>query len=117
MPEKLKDKVLNACFIDIDVATNGYAYSVTKDGHLLQILLEERRIDKLVNLKVNFASGLSYTPDAVAIGCSDGVVRLFHPDTLAYISTMPKPPAYGHGVLSLPSLEHSQLCLIPVSDS
>ena len=30
---------------------------------------------------------------AVAVGCSDGIVRLFAPKTLQYIATLPKPAA------------------------
>jgi len=84
--------------MDVAVAPNGVVYSVTNDGNLVQVVVEERRIEKLVHLKVNNAAGISLTPDAIAIACSEGLVRMFHPETFSFLSTMPKPLAYGQGV-------------------
>jgi hypothetical protein len=48
------------------------------------------------------AFALSVCARCVAVGCSGGIIRLFAPHTLRYITTLPKPAACGRQNVSRP---------------
>ena len=72
-------------------------YGVSARG-LLCLFNAEHTIERYVNVKPGGgeqgrAYGVATCSRCVAVGCSDGVVRLFAPKTLQYIATLPKPAA------------------------
>ena len=72
-------------------------YGVSARG-LLCLFNAEHTIERYVNVKPGGgeqgrAYGVAACSRCVAVGCSDGVVRLFAPKTLQYIATLPKPAA------------------------
>jgi len=69
------------------------SYALTADGFLL-MFDAQRVLDKWVDLKTPAAAGLCATERFVACACAAGVVRLFHPATLQYLATLPKPPPF-----------------------
>lgn len=48
-----------------------------------------------MNIKINKAFGLVISDHNLLCNCSDGIVRVFHTDTLEHILTLPKPPTLG----------------------
>ncbi|EKX47079.1 hypothetical protein GUITHDRAFT_162765 [Guillardia theta CCMP2712] len=68
-------------------------YAVTSDGFLLSFDAD-RAVDKWVDLKSRKVSSLAVNDSHVACACCDGLVRLFHPETLEYIATLPRPPPF-----------------------
>lgn len=67
-------------------------YAVTKQGTLCSFGFSQRSLQKWVNLKTREAYSIHATEKSIIIGCSDGIVRVFAPKTLAYQGTVPKPP-------------------------
>lgn len=79
----------------LDVCCNGKTvYCVTSNG-VLCTFDTFRMMEKWVSLETEKGYALSVTDEYVGVACSNGVVRLFHPGTLQYISTLPMPPALG----------------------
>eukprot|EP00960_Hanusia_phi_P002034 59078-Hanusia_phi.AAC.3 len=68
-------------------------YAVTSDGFLLSFDAD-RAVDKWVDLKSSKVSALAVNGTYVACACCNGLVRLFHPETLEYITTLPRPPPF-----------------------
>jgi WD40 repeat protein len=48
-----------------------------------------------MNIKINRAFGLAISDHHLLCNCSDGIVRIFHTDTLEHVLTIPKPPNLG----------------------
>mmetsp|Transcript_39353 Transcript_39353/g.45182 ORF Transcript_39353/g.45182 Transcript_39353/m.45182 type:complete len:184 (+) Transcript_39353:468-1019(+) len=69
-------------------------YTLSSDGKLC-VFNENRKVEKWMNIKIKKAFGLSISGHNLLCNCSDGVVRLFHTDTLEHILTLPKPPTLG----------------------
>ena len=71
-------------------------YGISARG-LLCLFNAEHTIERYVNVKPGGESGRAFGVAAcsrcVAVGCSDGIVRLFAPKTLQYMATLPKPAA------------------------
>lgn len=49
-------------------------------------------------MKAQSAFGLSVTQNYISVACTDGISRVFNPENLQYISTLPKPAALGYEV-------------------
>lgn len=98
----------NSVFIDIvcylsPITHQKKTYSITENGEL--ILFNERLLESWVNLNVEHGYSISVCDRFVVCGCSDGIVRLFDPDTLIHINTLPRPHYLGMDVgLSVGSL-------------
>jgi hypothetical protein len=52
-------------------------------------------------MKSTAAYGLSVTENYISVACTDGISRIFNPQNLQYVSTLPKPAAAGYEVFSL----------------
>ena len=98
---------------DID---DEYVYSLTTRG-LLCLLNSGRTIERYVDVKPGadgHAFAVAVSTRCIAVGCSSGVVRLFAPNSLQYITTLPKPAACGrlntkqHGQDLTPSCDARQ---------
>eukprot|EP00873_Tetraselmis_striata_P000650 jgi/Tetstr1/420914/TSEL_011976.t1 len=74
-------------------------FAVSHKGVLMQLKTNSRSYDRSVDLKVRAAFTVAASPDIVAVGCADGIVRLFAARTLCFKATLPRPAAYGdHGL-------------------
>ncbi|RKO87696.1 WD40-repeat-containing domain protein, partial [Blyttiomyces helicus] len=93
----------NSTFVDVDCrrAADGqvYTYCITERG-LLTLFNEDRVMEKWVDLKVNGGTSIHTSDKYIACGCTDGIVRLFEPESLKYIITLPKPHPLGVDVAS-----------------
>ncbi|XP_056297142.1 WD repeat-containing protein 62-like [Pseudoliparis swirei] len=68
-------------------------YCITSSG-LLCLFNSSRHLEAWVNLKSS-ASCLAVSEDVVFCGCADGVIRVFSPSGLQYVSTLPRPHRLG----------------------
>ncbi|KAJ3025949.1 hypothetical protein HDV00_012293, partial [Rhizophlyctis rosea] len=88
----------NSCFADVTCleTANGdvHTYAITEKG-LLVLFSAERVMEKWVDLKVTAGLSICANEAYIACGCTDGVIRLFEPTTLKYITTLPKPHPLG----------------------
>jgi WD40 repeat protein len=85
-----KDKV----FADI-CASVEYTYALTEEPPILCIINKERKMEKWMDLKATKGFACKVSSKYIACACSDGIVRLFDPQTLQHIVTLPKPPPLG----------------------
>ncbi|KAI8904095.1 WD40-repeat-containing domain protein [Gorgonomyces haynaldii] len=67
--------------------TSNGQYCITQNG--LLVMIQSLSIEKWVDLKMNATS--IDMDNWICCGGSNGTVRLFEPDTLRYIATLPKP--------------------------
>ncbi|XP_067364332.1 WD repeat-containing protein 62 isoform X1 [Channa argus] len=81
-------------------------YSITSSG-LLCLFNSIRQLEAWVNLKTSSASCLAVSEDFIFCGCADGVIRVFSPSNLQYITTLPRPHRLGVDLTQ--STRHSSL--------
>jgi len=80
----------------VDPSDTSNVYALSSRG-LLCLFNRENTMERYVNVKPcqSASNGRALSLDVcvrcVAVGCSDGIVRLFAPGTLQYIATLPKP--------------------------
>ncbi|XP_041797432.1 WD repeat-containing protein 62 isoform X3 [Chelmon rostratus] len=84
-------------------------YCITSSG-LLCLFNRSRQLEAWVNLKTSSASCLVVSADFVFCGCADGVIRVFSPSNLQYISTLHRPHRLGVDLTQ--SVQHG---LLPAS--
>ncbi|XP_023141227.1 WD repeat-containing protein 62 isoform X2 [Amphiprion ocellaris] len=75
-------------------------YCITSSG-LLCLLNSSRQLEAWVHLKTTSASCLSITESLVFCGCADGVIRVFNPSNLQYISTVQRPHHLGVNLMPI----------------
>ncbi|KAJ3379389.1 hypothetical protein HDU92_006708 [Lobulomyces angularis] len=84
----------NNNFVDVSINTssNGicWTYTISESG-LLVAFNEERIMDKWLDLRVKRGNCISVSEKYIVCGGSDGIIRIFEPDTLKFISNIPKP--------------------------
>ena len=76
------------------VCKGDYIYTLSSGGKLW-VFNESRKVEKWMNIKVKTAYGLNISDHNLLCNCSDGIVRVFHTETLEHILTLPKPPILG----------------------
>eukprot|EP00127_Corallochytrium_limacisporum_P004482 Clim_evm9s165 gene=Clim_evmTU9s165 len=69
-------------------------YAITNSG-LLCCFGPEHSLDKWVDMKSKRGYSIDVNDRVIAVGLTDGVIRLFETDTLKYVGTLPKPHALG----------------------
>jgi WD40 repeat protein len=92
----------NNCFVAVKCGRGQLAkftYVLTKSGLLCQFN-QSRELEKFTDIKSGKASCLEIHSDYVMCGCNDGIIRLFDPITLDYITTAPRPHSLGVSLLS-----------------
>ncbi|KAM9468830.1 WD repeat-containing protein 62 [Clarias gariepinus] len=84
-------------------------YCITHTGLLCQFN-SNRQLDLWVDLKTSSARCLSVSEAFIFCGCADGIVRVFSPQNLHYITTLPRPHYLGvdvsQGMLPRPEAEY-----------
>uniref|UniRef100_A0A3B3CDT7 Uncharacterized protein n=1 Tax=Oryzias melastigma TaxID=30732 RepID=A0A3B3CDT7_ORYME len=76
--------------------TASNTYCVTSSG-LLCLFNRLRHLEAWVDLKTSSASCLAVSEDFVFCGCADGVIRVFSPTRLQYLTTLQRPHLLGRG--------------------
>ncbi len=90
-----KDKVfIDACCGPV------FAYALTESPANLCIVSKERKMEKWMDLKAEKGFACKLGTKYILFACSDGIVRIFDPNTLQHIATLPKPPALGYANVS-----------------
>ncbi|CAH1791399.1 unnamed protein product [Owenia fusiformis] len=87
----------NNCFMDGAYGkgqNSEVLYVITQSGLLCEFN-EQRLLDKWVELRTSQAFCMSVGEDAIYIGCSDGIVRIFDSYNLHFVATMPRPHYLG----------------------
>jgi len=75
-------------------------YAITNQGTLLQMKLNSKTYDRSVDLKVRQGFAVAASEGSVAVGCSEGIVRVFAARTLSFKANVPRPAAHGdHGLI------------------
>ncbi|XP_051255549.1 WD repeat-containing protein 62 isoform X2 [Dicentrarchus labrax] len=69
-------------------------YCITSSG-LLCLFNSSRQLEAWVNLKTSSASCLAVSEHFIFCGCADGVIRVFSPSNLQYITTLHRPHRLG----------------------
>ncbi|XP_076590644.1 WD repeat-containing protein 62 isoform X3 [Chaetodon auriga] len=69
-------------------------YCITSSS-LLCLFNSSRQLEAWVNLKTSAASCLVVSADFIFCGCADGVIRVFSPSNLQYVSTLHRPHRLG----------------------
>ncbi|XP_056229532.1 WD repeat-containing protein 62 isoform X2 [Seriola aureovittata] len=69
-------------------------YCITSSG-LLCLFNSSRQLEAWVNLKTSSASCLAVSEDFIFCGCADGLIRVFSPSNLQYITTLHRPHRLG----------------------
>ncbi|XP_073344459.1 WD repeat-containing protein 62 isoform X2 [Pagrus major] len=84
----------------------GSTYCITSSG-LLCLFNSSRELEAWVNLKTSSASCLAVSEDYIFCGCADGLIRVFSPSNLQYISTLQRPHRLGVDLTQ--SVQHGSL--------
>ncbi|XP_039454248.1 WD repeat-containing protein 62 isoform X2 [Oreochromis aureus] len=74
--------------------TASNTYCITSSG-LLCLFNSSRHLEAWVNLKTSSASCLAVSESFVYCGCADGVIRVFGPSNLQYVTTLHRPHRLG----------------------
>ncbi|OCT68558.1 hypothetical protein XELAEV_18039859mg [Xenopus laevis] len=69
-------------------------FCITSSGLLCEFN-DQRLLDKWVELRTTVANCILVNHDYIFCGCADGTVRIFNPNNLHFLSTMPKPHCLG----------------------
>lgn len=69
-------------------------YAITESGLLCEFN-NRRLLDKWVELRTSRAYSLVVGQNMICIGCAEGIVRVFNPQNLHFICTLPRPHALG----------------------
>ena len=87
----------NNNFCDVECgrgAMSESTFAITESGLLCEFN-SRRLLDKWVELRAISANCLRVGEKWICVGCSDGIIRMFHPSNLMFICTLPRPHALG----------------------
>jgi WD40 repeat protein len=104
-PASILESHKNAVFMDVKVGLSNFVYCTTSTG-LLCAFNETRFMDMWVQLDSSASYSLDIfelsvasieTKEYVAVGCTEGLIRVFSTDSLQYLATLPLPvPPVGY---------------------
>ncbi|XP_049883653.1 mitogen-activated protein kinase-binding protein 1 isoform X3 [Pectinophora gossypiella] len=94
-------------FCDVVCARHGEdsAYVITRGGLLCQFN-SRRLLDKWVELRTTSANCMAIGSQYIFVGCAEGIVRVFAPETLQYITTLPRAHYLGVDVAQGADISH-----------
>ncbi|CAG9576897.1 unnamed protein product [Danaus chrysippus] len=94
-------------FCDVACARGGSdaTYAITRSGLLCEFN-SRRLLDKWVELRTTSANCMSLGRSYIFVGCAEGIVRCFAPDTLRYITTLPRAHYLGVDVAGGSNISH-----------
>ncbi|RVE45608.1 hypothetical protein evm_009721 [Chilo suppressalis] len=80
-------------------------YAITRAGLLCEFN-ERRLLDKWVELRTSSANCMAIGANYIFVGCAEGIVRCFAPDSLRYITTLPRTHYLGVDVSRGTDISH-----------
>ncbi|XP_037300474.1 mitogen-activated protein kinase-binding protein 1 isoform X3 [Manduca sexta] len=80
-------------------------YAITRGGLLCEFN-SRRLLDKWVELRTTSANCMAIGSNYIFVGCAEGIVRCFAPDTLQYITTLPRTHYLGVDVAQGVNISH-----------
>nr|XP_037875407.1 uncharacterized protein LOC101746620 isoform X2 [Bombyx mori] len=80
-------------------------YAITRGGLLCEFN-SRRLLDKWVELRTQSANCMAVGANFIFVGCAEGIVRCFAPDTLQYITTLPRTHYLGVDVAQGTNISH-----------
>ncbi|XP_077280151.1 WD repeat domain 62 isoform X8 [Temnothorax americanus] len=98
----------NNDFVDVACGRGEMAdstYAITKTGLLCEFN-NRRLLDKWVELRTSSANCMAIGDKYIFIGCAEGIVRCFSPNTLQFITTLPRTHYLGVDVAQGLSISH-----------
>ncbi|XP_046819330.1 uncharacterized protein LOC124424389 isoform X4 [Vespa crabro] len=98
----------NNDFVDVACGRGEMAdstYAITKTGLLCEFN-NRRLLDKWVELRTSSANCMAVGDKYIFIGCAEGIVRCFSPNTLEFITTLPRTHYLGVDVAQGLSISH-----------
>ncbi|XP_033193061.1 WD repeat domain 62 isoform X3 [Bombus vancouverensis nearcticus] len=98
----------NNDFVDVACGRGDMAdstYAITKTGLLCEFN-NRRLLDKWVELRTSSANCMAVGDKYIFIGCAEGIVRCFSPNTLQFITTLPRTHYLGVDVAQGLSISH-----------
>ncbi|KAF9925420.1 mitogen-activated protein kinase binding protein 1 [Linnemannia zychae] len=82
-------------YVDAVCSKDGrFTYAISSSG-ILCLFSEGRAMEKWIDLHVRGAYSINLDEKYIICACTDGFIRLFEPETLQYIVTLPKPSPVG----------------------
>ncbi|CAH0699575.1 unnamed protein product [Spodoptera exigua] len=86
-------------------ASGDSTYCITRGGLLCEFN-SRRLLDKWVELRTTSANCMAIGSNYIFVGCAEGIVRCFAPDTLQYITTLPRTHYLGVDVALGTNISH-----------
>ncbi|XP_045508507.1 mitogen-activated protein kinase-binding protein 1 isoform X2 [Colias croceus] len=83
----------------------GSTYAITRGGLLCEFN-ERRLLDKWVELRTTSANCMAIGSNYIFVGCAEGIVRCFAPDSLRYVTTLPRTHYLGVDVAQGTNINH-----------
>ncbi|XP_072948676.1 mitogen-activated protein kinase-binding protein 1-like [Epargyreus clarus] len=80
-------------------------YAITRGGLLCEFNAR-RLLDKWVELRTTSANCMAIGANYIFVGCAEGIVRCFAPDSLRYITTLPRTHYLGVDVAQGTNINH-----------
>ncbi|XP_013143340.1 PREDICTED: mitogen-activated protein kinase-binding protein 1-like isoform X5 [Papilio polytes] len=80
-------------------------YAITRGGLLCEFN-SRRLLDKWVELRTTSANCMAIGSNYIFVGCAEGIVRCFAPDSLRYVTTLPRTHYLGVDVAQGVNINH-----------
>ncbi|KPJ17337.1 Mitogen-activated protein kinase-binding protein 1 [Papilio machaon] len=80
-------------------------YAITRGGLLCEFN-SRRLLDKWVELRTTSANCMAIGANYIFVGCAEGIVRCFAPDSLRYVTTLPRTHYLGVDVAQGVNINH-----------
>ncbi|CAK1546416.1 unnamed protein product [Leptosia nina] len=80
-------------------------YAITRGGLLCEFN-SRRLLDKWVELRTSSANCMAIGSNYIFVGCAEGIVRCFTPDSLQYVTTLPRTHYLGVDVSQGVNINH-----------
>ncbi|XP_063836463.1 uncharacterized protein LOC135085617 [Ostrinia nubilalis] len=86
-------------------AASDSTYAITRGGLLCEFN-SRRLLDKWVELRTSSANCMAIGSNYIFVGCAEGIVRVFAPDSLRYVTTLPRTHYLGVDVAQGTNISH-----------
>ncbi|KAL0858742.1 hypothetical protein ABMA27_011216 [Loxostege sticticalis] len=86
-------------------AASDSTYAITRGGLLCEFN-SRRLLDKWVELRTSSANCMAIGSSYIFVGCAEGIVRVFAPDSLRYVTTLPRTHYLGVDVAQGTNISH-----------
>lgn len=85
--------------------TSENTYAIARSGHLVEF--NSRRIlSRFVDCKISPANCVAVSSEYIFVGCAESIIRCFNPETLNYVTTLPRTHYLGVDVSQGVQINH-----------